>query len=97
MRIGKLIEKNCRVFFKNNVCTIIDKYPSNQLIARVEMTKNRMFPLIMRNELSPSLNAYKTKNFDESSLWHLRYGNLYFGGLYLLQKKKMVKGLPNIQ
>ena len=61
------------------------------------MTKNRMFPLIMRNELSPSLNAYKTSNFDESWLWNLRYGHLYFGGLDLLQKKQMVKGLPNIQ
>lgn len=51
----------------------------------------------MRNELTPSLNSYETKNFDESWLWHLRYGNLYFGDLYLLQKKQMVKRLPNIQ
>lgn len=95
--IGQLIEKRYRVFFKNNVCTIIDKYPSKMLIARVEMTKNRMFPLIMRNELSPSLNGYKTNKLDESWLWHLRYGHLYFGGLDLLQKKQMVKELPSIQ
>lgn len=87
LSIGQLIEKKYRVFFNNNVCTIIDKYPSKQLIARVEMTKNRMFPLVMRNELTPSLNSYKTKNFDESWLWHLRYGHLYFGDLDLLQKK----------
>lgn len=49
LRIGQLIEKMYRVLFKNNVCTIIDKYSSKQLIGRVEMTKNRMFPLIMRN------------------------------------------------
>jgi hypothetical protein len=37
------------------------------------------------------------KCLDESWLWHLRYGHLYFGGLDLLQKKQMVKGFPNIQ
>ena len=30
-------------------------------------------------------------------LWNLRYGHLYFGGLELLQKKQMVKGLPSIE
>jgi hypothetical protein len=50
LSVGQLIEKKYRVFFKNKVCTIYDKYPSKQLISRVEMTKNRMFPLIMRND-----------------------------------------------
>ena len=64
LSVGQLLEKEYRVFFKKNVCTIYDKYPSKQLIARVEMTKNRMFPLIMRNDLTNSLNAYKTKSLD---------------------------------
>lgn len=79
-----MIEKKYRVLFKNNECTIIDKCPSKKLIARVEVTKDTMFLIIMRNELTPSLNDYKTKNFDESWLWNLRYGHLYFGGLDLL-------------
>ena len=91
------MEKEYRVFFKKNVCTIYDKYPSKQLIARVEMTKNRMFPLTMRNDLTNSLNAYKTKSLDQSWLWHLRYGHLHFGGLELLQNKHMVKGLLSIE
>jgi hypothetical protein len=33
--VGQLIEKKYRVFFKNKVCTIYDKYPSKQLISRV--------------------------------------------------------------
>lgn len=85
LSIRQLIEKRYRVFFNNNVCTIIDKYTSQKLIARAKMTNNRRFPLIMTNEFSPSLNACKIKNFDESCLWHLRYG--YFGGLDLLEKK----------
>ena len=46
------------------MCTIIDKYPNKQLIARVEMKKNRMLLIIMRNKLPTSLNAYKTKNLE---------------------------------
>ena len=65
LSIGQLLEKEYKVFFKNKVCTIYDKYPSKQLIARVEMTKNRMFPLIMRNDLTSSLNDYKTKSLDQ--------------------------------
>jgi hypothetical protein len=61
------------------------------------MTNNIMFPLIMRNDPTDSLNAYKDKDLNESWLWHLTYGNLHFGGLDLLQKKEMVKGLHNIQ
>ncbi|KAE8658327.1 Meiotic recombination protein DMC1-like protein [Hibiscus syriacus] len=33
---------------------------------------------------------------DASWLWHLRFGHLNFGGLELLSKKEMVKGLPHI-
>jgi len=43
------------------------------------------------------MNAYKAGSLDESWLWHLRYGHLHYGGLELLQKKQMVKGLPCIQ
>ena len=59
------------------------------------MTNIRIFPLIMRNDLTNSLNDYKTKSLDQSWLWHLRYGHLHFGGL--LQKKQMVKGLLSIE
>ena len=31
------------------------------MVARVEMTKNIMFPLTMINDLTNTLNAYKTK------------------------------------
>eukprot|EP00253_Pinus_taeda_P005116 PITA_05116 len=34
---------------------------------------------------------------DENWLWHLRFGHLNFGGLNLLHRKKMVRGLPLIQ
>jgi hypothetical protein len=45
--VGQLMEKKYIVFFKNKVCTIYDKFSNKQLIASIEMTKNRMFPLLM--------------------------------------------------
>jgi hypothetical protein len=48
------------------------------------MIKNIMFLLIMRNDMTDSLNAYKAKGLDESWLCNLRYGHLHFGGLDLL-------------
>lgn len=47
MSVGQLIEKGYRVLFKNDVCTILDRNPSDRLIAKVQMTKNKMFPLQM--------------------------------------------------
>ena len=51
LSVGQLLEKEYIVFFKKNLCTIYDKYPSKQLISRVDITNNRMFLLIMRNDL----------------------------------------------
>lgn len=51
MSIGQLIQKGYRVYFKNKECTILDKFPSNQLIAKVQMTSNRMFPLRIKLDL----------------------------------------------
>ena len=52
-----------------------------------------MFVLNIQNEVVKCLKAcYK----DTSLLWHLRFGHLNFGGLDLLSKKEMVRGLPSI-
>ncbi|KAE8681124.1 hypothetical protein F3Y22_tig00111342pilonHSYRG00188 [Hibiscus syriacus] len=65
----------------------------NNFIAKVSMSKNRMFLINIQNDVAKCLKAcYK----DASWLWHLRFGHLNFGGLELLSKKEMVKGLPHI-
>ncbi|XP_059073703.1 uncharacterized protein LOC131874377 [Cryptomeria japonica] len=51
MSIGQLIQKGYRVYFKNKECTILDKFPSNQLIEKVKMTSNRMFSLKIKPDL----------------------------------------------
>jgi len=51
MSIGQLMQKGYNVFFKNDVCTILDRPPSRQLIAKVQMIENRMFPLKIISDL----------------------------------------------
>ena len=45
LSIGQLIQKGYRVYMEDNHCVIKDVHLSNQLIARVPMTSNRLFPL----------------------------------------------------
>ena len=50
--VGQLSQKGYRVIFEKNFCTIFDMPPSNMVIARVEMTNNRMFPLWMKSNMT---------------------------------------------
>ena len=45
LSIGKLIQKGYRVYMEDNHYVIKDITPRNQLIAKVSMTSNLLFPL----------------------------------------------------
>ncbi|CAJ2639360.1 unnamed protein product [Trifolium pratense] len=91
LSLGQLLEKGYDIQLKNNNLSIRDH--SNKFIAKVPMSRNRMFVLNMQNDVAQCLKmCYK----EESWLWHLRFGHLNFGGLELLSKKEMVRGLPYI-
>eukprot|EP00253_Pinus_taeda_P033983 PITA_33983 len=104
LSIGQLVHKGYNVFFKNDVCTIMDIPPSKRCIAEVKMTRNRMFPLRIRADLknkeviaAVTQEALQSVPKDENWLWHLTFGHLNFGGLNLLSRKGMVRGLPLIE
>ena len=42
---GQLLQKGYRVYMEDEHCVIKDKRPSDQLIVRVPMTSNHLFPL----------------------------------------------------
>ena len=52
--------------------------------------RNRTFFLNIQNDVVKCLKSYVN---DFSWIWHLRFGYLNFGGLKLLSKKNMVRGL----
>eukprot|EP00253_Pinus_taeda_P023154 PITA_23154 len=104
LSIGQLVQKGYNVYFVNDVCTIMDIAPNKRCIAEVKMTRNRMFPLRIRADLknkneiaTVTQEALQSVPKDENWLWHLRFGHLNFGGLNLLSRKGMVKGLPLIE
>ena len=82
----------------------MDIPPSKRCIAEVKMTRNRMFPLRIRADMknkremaAVTKEAFQSVPKDENWLWHLRFGHLNFGGLNLLSRKGMVRGLPLIE
>ena len=91
LSIGQFQEKGYEIVIKG-VCKIQDS--KKGLIAQVNMTTNRMFPLYLH---SATNLCFFVKMKDVAWLWHFRYGHLNFGGLKTLQQKNVVIGLPQIE
>uniref|UniRef100_A0A5B7B4M6 Retrovirus-related Pol polyprotein from transposon TNT 1-94 n=1 Tax=Davidia involucrata TaxID=16924 RepID=A0A5B7B4M6_DAVIN len=94
LSVEQLVEHGYSVHFEANSCTILDKNDARQVIAQIQMEKNRSFPLIFKYGGNVALKAHVN---DESWLWHRRFGHLNFHNLKLLHRKNMVQGLPNVE
>jgi hypothetical protein len=94
INVGELMEHGYDVLFKGSTCLILSKSHSRKLIAKIEMTKNKMFPLNPRSVNFSQSYAQIVSNTNETLLWHSRFGDFPFKSLSLLQKHAMVKGLP---
>ena len=57
LSIGKLIQKGYRVYMEDEHCVIKDKRPSDQLIEKVPMTSNRLFPLRIVPDIKGKTNT----------------------------------------
>lgn len=65
LNVGQLIRKGCAVNFDSDYCIIIDKR-NNQLVEKVQMSPNEVFPLIMPAKEEHGLQVEK---INESLLW----------------------------
>ncbi|GKB91626.1 retrovirus-related pol polyprotein from transposon TNT 1-94 [Tanacetum coccineum] len=81
------------IYMKGRLMHVMNN--KDRLIALVEMAKNRMFKLSLKNVLERCLQTKFTEEVP-LPLWHLRFGHLHYGGLKELTKKRMVHGLPNM-
>ncbi|KAE8706195.1 hypothetical protein F3Y22_tig00110403pilonHSYRG00175 [Hibiscus syriacus] len=91
LSLWQLVGKGYDIHMNNYNLSI--KNDKSNFIVKVSISNNRMFLINIQDDVAKCLKAcYK----DASWLWHLRFGHLNFGGLELLSKKEMVKGLPRI-
>lgn len=91
LTLDQLLERGYHVEMKNSVLYMLDRH--NTLIARVIMSHKKMFPLNLHNKRT---NFLQDTARDVSTFWHLLHGHLNFEALKLLEKKRMVKGLPKL-
>ena len=87
------MEHGYDVLFKDSAYLILDKLPSRKLVAKIQMTKNSMFPLNLRSVNLSLSYAQNVSNTDETLLWHARFVHLLFKSHSLFQKHARVKGL----
>lgn len=89
---GQLLLSGYIVLFSNEAY-YIKVAETGQLVFKVQMTANKIFPLDITQMENYGLI---TKELSRSTLWYLRYGHLSEKVLKLLHKKQMVVGLPQI-
>jgi hypothetical protein len=75
LSVGQMMEQNYKLVFDNKECLIMDKLNKNAVVARGEMTEDRIFKLTFSSSNLHSLKAIEEVN---SRLWHLRMGHLNF-------------------
>jgi len=65
----------------------------DRLIRKDPLSKQRTFKIIINVIERQCLLSWID---DDNGMWHQRFGHLYFRDLRMLNEKKMVKGLPQV-
>ncbi|KAL4320263.1 hypothetical protein GQ457_18G013060 [Hibiscus cannabinus] len=84
LSLGQLLEKGCEIHMKDRCLWLRNQYAN--LIAKVSMSKNRMFVFNLKTINAKCLKA-SVEN--EAWCWHMRFGHLNFGVLKMLGEKKI--------
>ncbi|KAL4367130.1 hypothetical protein GQ457_05G027260 [Hibiscus cannabinus] len=93
LSVGQFLREGYSLLFEDYSCDVFTDKTKKNLLLKVPMAKNNMFPLVINDEkkaLAASLE-------DDSWLWHHRYGHLNFKSLSLLSNQNLVDGLPMIR
>ncbi|KAG6498678.1 hypothetical protein ZIOFF_038400 [Zingiber officinale] len=87
LSVGQLLQRGYSIFFEDEKCRIFDR--RNKCTFAKQGVSFRF--------TSGRKVAYTSENFDQSQLWHLRYGHLNWKGLQFLKQKNMVIGLQKLK
>uniref|UniRef100_A0A251SKN6 Putative zinc finger, CCHC-type n=1 Tax=Helianthus annuus TaxID=4232 RepID=A0A251SKN6_HELAN len=91
LSVGQLINKGYAILFQKDRCIIKDA--ENEVIGKIRMTSNKMFPLHLDSDINLAMTM-TTK--DTTILWHKRYGHVNVDTLISMENKGLVFGLPKI-
>ena len=84
LSVGKLMAHGYDINFHDTYCKIFD--PNREFVAKIYMTKNRLFPLEMR---SGNMYACNVSNANETELWHLSLWSFTSQKYELIYKKRV--------
>ncbi|CAL2239153.1 unnamed protein product [Prunus armeniaca] len=82
------------LLFGGKMCSIFYSASLENLVIKVEMKRNRCYPLAL---LPNDYVALKTSVSHSTWTWHKRLGHLHLKGLHQLKEKEMVHGLPHLE
>jgi hypothetical protein len=88
LSLGQLLKKGYKIKMENHTLTLLDTHKA--MIAKVTMTKNKIFFLNIETDMSKCL---KTCVKDETWLWLMRLGHVNFNSLKMMTQNKMLKGI----
>ncbi|KAM1262144.1 hypothetical protein ACFX2G_027916 [Malus domestica] len=94
LSVGQMDEHGYYLLFGGKMCSIFDGPSLDCLVLKVEMKKNRCYPLTLIQNDQVVLRAGISKS---TWIWHKRLGHLHFRGLQQLKNKEMVHGLPVLE
>lgn len=81
--VGQLTQKGYKDIFQGKECVVYDKPTSKWLIAKVQMMRNILFPLVMN--YSDQVSSFTVSCTNNYWLWHFQFGHLHFSYLRFLQ------------
>ncbi|KAM1503465.1 hypothetical protein ACFX15_027859 [Malus domestica] len=94
LSVGQMLEHGYYLLFGGNAVCIFDSWNLNGLVAKVQMTSNRCFPLTMMPATPLALKASVSHCIQ---IWHKRLGHLNTRSVLQLREQEMVHGLPHLE
>ncbi|KAJ0880785.1 putative RNA-directed DNA polymerase [Helianthus annuus] len=95
LNIGQLQQKGLSFLIQSDVCKVF--HPEKGLMFKSYMSTNRMFPVSEETDAiieQKTHGCMYTSDEDNARLWHERMGHLSNTSMETLQRKGMVRGLP---
>ncbi|CAL2271954.1 unnamed protein product [Prunus armeniaca] len=94
LSVGQMVKHGYYLVFGGNLLNIFNGWSLDNLVARVQMTNNRCFPLTMMLANQLALKASVTRYLQ---IWHKRLGHLNDRSIKLLEDQEIVHGLPHLE